>query len=388
MTADTRTKAAVAPATVAEAADALGDLASEGLSVRVRGGGTKFSWGSAVAHDAELSTAQLDQVLEHNAADMTAVLQAGTPLSVAQARFAEAGQMLALDPPLGSDLDATIGGVLATADSGPSRHRYGGPRDLVLGMTVVLADRTVARSGGKVIKNVAGYDLAKLFTGSFGTLGLIAEVVVRLQPMPPATSTAVGRSNDPVSLQAAAELLAHAPIEAESLDVSWAGDGGAILARFGGAAAEAQANNASSMMMGVGLEVSIEDGDEKLWALQRSAQRAADGVILKIGALPSDLAMVLNTTRRLEGALVGRAALGLSWLRFATPDQDVPGLLEEIREGLRPRYCLVLDAPEAVRAELDVWGAVEDGALAVMRRIKQRFDPGAACAPALFVGGI
>ncbi len=162
---------------------------TEGLTVRVRGGGTKLGWGTpAQDPDLELSTASLDQLLEHNVGDLTAVLEPGVPLARAQERFAEAGQMLALDPPLGEGGAATVGGVLATADSGPLRHRYGAPRDLVLGMTVVLADGTVARSGGHVIKNVAGYDIAKLFSGSFGTLGLILQVAVRLHPLPPGHS--------------------------------------------------------------------------------------------------------------------------------------------------------------------------------------------------------
>ena len=113
------------------------------------------------------------QILEHNEGDLTAVLQAGVPLAEAQAAFADKGQMFAVDPPLGAGDAATIGGVMATADSGPLRHRYGGVRDLVLGITVALSDGTLAKAGSKVIKNVAGYDLGKLFTGSYGTLGLI-----------------------------------------------------------------------------------------------------------------------------------------------------------------------------------------------------------------------
>ena len=150
--------------------------------------------------DLEICTRGLDRVLEHNAGDFTAVLQAGVPLAVAQEAFAEAGQMLALDPPLSpwgaagddaaieaADAGATIGGIVATNDSGPLRHKYGGVRDLVVGVTVVLSDGTIARAGGKVIKNVAGYDIGKLFAGAFGTLGLIAEVTVRLHPRPART---------------------------------------------------------------------------------------------------------------------------------------------------------------------------------------------------------
>ena len=162
-----------------------------------------------------LSTAGLNRILEHNPGDFTAVLEAGVPLAEAQDGFAGAGQWLALDPPDGG----TIGGLVATADSGPARHRYGGVRDLVIGITVVLSDGTVARAGGKVIKNVAGYDLAKLFAGSYGTLGLITEVAVRLHPLPPRTATLVGATDDPDRLAAAALALARRPLEATCLDV-------------------------------------------------------------------------------------------------------------------------------------------------------------------------
>src|SRR2546423_2056895 len=127
-------------------------------------------------------------MVKHTAAAQTAVLEAGVPVGRAKGTFAEAGQMLAMDPP--DPGGATIGGVLATGDSGPLRHRYGAPRDLVLGMTVALTDGSVASAGGKVIKNVAGYDLAKLFTGAFRTLGAILPVAVRLHPPPERTATA------------------------------------------------------------------------------------------------------------------------------------------------------------------------------------------------------
>ncbi len=171
---------------------------------------------------------RLNRIVEHNVGDLTAVLEAGVPLARAQEAFAEEGQMLALDPPLGrgSSRDATIGGVIATGDSGPLRHRYGAPRDLVVGMTVALSDGTIAKSGGKVIKNVAGYDIAKLFSGGFGTLGAILAVSVRLHPAPPKTATAVGDSLEPEGLAAAATKLAMAPLELDALDVAWRADRG------------------------------------------------------------------------------------------------------------------------------------------------------------------
>ena len=201
----------------------IAECGGRGQSLRVRGGGTKFEWGTPAAEpDAIVSTAELDRIVEHNEGDLTAILEAGVPLARAQEEFERAGQMLALDPPLGESDAATIGGVVATGDSGPLRHRYGAPRDLVLGMTVALSDGTVAKSGSKVIKNVAGYDLAKLFTGSFGTLGLIATVSVRLHSAPPVTATAHGASDDPDRLAAAAIALGRRPLESDCLDVAWA----------------------------------------------------------------------------------------------------------------------------------------------------------------------
>jgi glycolate oxidase FAD binding subunit len=231
-----------APATYAEAAEALREAAAAGRAVRVRGAATRVGWGAPVAEpDVELSSERLDAVVEHNAGDLTAVVQAGVPLARLRDQLAAAGQMLALDPPG----EGTVGGLFATADSGPLRHRHGAPRDLVLGMTVALSDGTLARAGGKVIKNVAGYDLAKLFTGSYGTLGAILEVAVRLHPVPPATATAVGSADDPDLVAAGATALAHARIEAQCLDVAWAAGTGRVLARFAGAEAATQAAQAA-----------------------------------------------------------------------------------------------------------------------------------------------
>src|SRR5918911_1110702 len=196
--------------------------------------------------EVEVQTGGLGRIREHNEGDFTAVLEAGVPMAEAQATFAAAGQMLALDPPLGEGDAATVGGVVATADSGPLRHRYGGVRDLVVGITVVLSDGTVAKAGGKVIKNVAGYDLGKLFAGSYGTLGLIASVAVRLHPQPSATATASGTTDDPERLLRVVLELARHPLEASCLDAAWHDGSGRVLVRWGGAAAARQARAATA----------------------------------------------------------------------------------------------------------------------------------------------
>jgi glycolate dehydrogenase FAD-binding subunit len=335
-------------------------LAEAGGSVRVRGAGTKLAWVRGEP-DVELSTAGLDEIVEHNEGDLTAVLQAGVPLARAQQRFAEAGQMLALDPPDGG---ATIGGVVATGDSGPLRARYGGVRDLLVGMRVALADGTVAKSGGKVIKNVAGYDLAKLFVGSFGRLGAILEVSVRLHPLPPATATAMARSSDPDALGRTALALSHARLEQLGLDVRWEAGEGTVLSRFGGTAAIPQAKAAARLMGDAEL---VEDDDD-LWRAQRDAQRSPAGLVVKVSALQTDLPELLRVARESGATLVGRANLGLHWLRLDT------GPAEALVAKLRRRWtAVVLDHPPGLEA-----GPHEPrdaGARVLAGRVKQRFDP-------------
>ena len=143
-----------------------------GLAVTPTGGGTKLEWGNPVEPAIQLSLERMHRLHEHAWQDMTCTVEAGLPWKAMQAELARHGQMVALDP-LWPDR-ATVGGIVATNDSGALRLKYGGLRDLIIGMTIVLADGTIARTGGKVVKNVAGYDLHKLMTGSFGTLGVIA----------------------------------------------------------------------------------------------------------------------------------------------------------------------------------------------------------------------
>jgi glycolate oxidase FAD binding subunit len=368
------------PTSAEQAAAALHETAA----VRIRGGGTKLGWGRPIETGVELRTERLDALVAHNEGDLTAVLQAGVPLARAQEAFAAAGQMLALDPPDGG---ATIGGVVATGDSGPLRHRYGGPRDLVLGVQVALPDGTVARAGSKVIKNVAGYDLAKLMSGAFGTLGLLTEVTVRLHPRPAGWCTAVGRAEDPHTVARAAVQLTHRPLEAEALDLRWEGEAGAVLARFGGSSAAGRAEAAQLVLRDAGLEVDCVVEDEALWAAQRAGQRGA--AVLRVSATQERLGALLDAARERGARAVARAAHGLAWLTL--PEQDVDalaGAVAQLRAALAPAPCVLLDAPAAVRAALDPWGPADTARLGLMRRVKDRFDPERRCNPGLFVGGI
>jgi glycolate oxidase FAD binding subunit len=377
--------ATVAPQTIEQAAQALAAATDAGHAVRFRGGATKLDWGAVVPEpELELHTEELHQVVEHNAGDLTAVLEAGVPLARAQEQFAAADQMLALDPPLGPDAAATVGGVFATADSGPLRHRYGGPRDMVIGITVVLSDGTVARAGGNVIKNVAGYDLAKLFTGSFGTLGMIARVNVRLHPRPPQLATALGSSSDPGALTQATRALNAAPLELEALDVNWRDGRGELLARAGGADPGPRAKRAAELMRAHGLrQLEVTSEDRELWARQRAGQRATEAALVRVAARPSELTHVVAAASACAATLVGRAAVGTSYLAHD------PGARAALRERLpHVRAAVLVDGPQELRRARDPWGVSEGPALELMRRIKRRFDPAGACNPGVFVGGL
>jgi glycolate oxidase FAD binding subunit len=360
--------------TVSQRDELAADLARGGAVLPV-GGGTKRGWGPSPPEGArELSTRGLNRILEHNAGDLTAVLEAGVPLADAQRAFASAGQRIALDPPLGEEDAATIGGVVATADSGPLRSRFGAARDLVIGIAVALPDGTIARAGGKVIKNVAGYDLAKLFAGSFGTLGVIVEVAVRLHPLPERTVTAVGSSGDPAALARAAAALARAPFEHEGLDVRFGGGDGALLVRFAGAAPKSQAEAALGPLRAEGLHTALVEEDEAVWQLQRAGQRSAGGTVVRVSSLQTQLLGVLSAAGRLGGRVVGRAPAGISYVRLADRSAaDALAAVEQLRRDLAPASCVVLDGPPELRAS--AWRPLDDGVARLMARVKQRFDP-------------
>jgi len=378
-----------APADQPEVAELLAACAAEGGRARTVGGGTKRGWGHPLSDpDLELSTRRLDRIVEHNEGDFTAVLEAGVPLARAQEAFALSGQMLALDPPTGDGATATIGGVVASGDSGPLRHRYGAPRDLILGVTMAHPDGTLARAGGRVIKNVAGYDLAKLNTGAFGTLGVIVQMAVRLHPLPRGTATAVVRSADSGALARAAAALAHARLELQSLDARWEGGEGSVLARGGGAAAREQAEAVVRLAEDQGVSAELVEEDDGLWDEQRSAQRSAAGVVVRVSGVQAQLPAVWRAAEAAGAtSVVTRVAAGISYACIEAAD-DAAIAVERLRRALAPSPCVVLDAPAAVRESLDPWGVSEGAELQLMRRLKAQFDPAGTCNRGLYVGGI
>jgi glycolate oxidase FAD binding subunit len=225
----------VRPKSAEALAEVLALANSRRLAVLVRGGGTKSGWGRAPARcDLVVETTALNRLVEHEPGDLTCVAEAGLTLGELQRLVGSApghNQRLMLDPPQGGG--ATLGGMVATAASGPLRARYGTPRDLLLGARFALADGTLARTGGKVVKNVAGYDLGKLLTGSQGTLAVIVEVALRLHPVPPATRWVVAERLDPQTAQAALVALRRAPVVLSMAELLW--PEGTLVTRLDGA---------------------------------------------------------------------------------------------------------------------------------------------------------
>src|SRR5215468_6177165 len=201
-----RPRAAYAPATLDESAEVMAMAARDRLRLGFVGGGTALAMGAPPAGlDAVVRSERLARIVEHAPADMVAVVEAGVTLAALQAALAAHGQRLAIDPPCPER--ATIGGLVAAAGFGPLRARYGAIRDLIIGVTLVRADGTVARGGGKVVKNVAGFDLPKVACGSLGTLGMIAQAAFRLHPLPEASSTVLAAG---VGAEAVVALVAAA----------------------------------------------------------------------------------------------------------------------------------------------------------------------------------
>jgi glycolate oxidase FAD binding subunit len=281
------------PATVAEVAEIL------------RGGGRIAIEHARDGADVVVSTARLNRILEHEPGDLTAIVEAGLRLSELQAALEPHGQMLALDPPG----DPTIGACLAADLSGPRRHRYGAMRDLVIGVTVVLADGTVASSGGKVVKNVAGYDLGKLFSGSRGRLGLIVRVALRLHARPAASATVVVERRD---LREAWAELQRSQLVPSAVDLL-PPDRVALLFEGAGAAVEAQ----------VAAAAGVRPPDTSVW--DESAARQLDGSAVPFAWQP---------------CLLARPGVGLAWLEESQPEPAWPPLAERVRAAFDPEGVL------------------------------------------------
>jgi glycolate oxidase FAD binding subunit len=436
------------PADVAEAAAVMRAAAGAGLAVVPRGAGTRLAWGCPPARcDLVIDTRGLNRVLEHAAGDLVVRVQAGVGLDQLSATLAAAGQRLALDPPGGGPFPGlpparsasagdgasqtrsapaagagtadgggtgTVGGMLATGVAGPLRLRYGAPRDLAIGVTVVRADGTVASSGGKVVKNVAGYDLGKLFAGSYGTLGLIVEAAFRLHPLPGASAFVTLDAADPDAAAAAVAAAAGSPLAPSAAEIDRRSRSGPIRVGVlleGDPAGVAERSGRLTGLLGGA--ASVSPAPPHWWG--RGAAAARDGTLIRIGFWAEALARVLGAVDAaaseagLDPEVGGSAAAGVIHVAVGegAPAEAVQRFVRGLRAALAgpaatpaaaaelagtggpaPSWssAVVLHAPAAVRAAVDLWGPVPS--LGLMRAVKDQFDPEHRMAPGRFAGGI
>ena len=370
----------VRPTTVDQVAEVLRAAAADGRTVVPVGGRSKLTWAAPPEScDLLLDLTGLDRIVEHVAGDLTVVAEAGVRLADLQAQVGRAGQLLGLDPP---ENGATLGGVVSANASGPRRLRYGTTRDLLIGITVVLADGTVAHAGGKVVKNVAGYDLGKLFTGAHGTLGVVVSTTWRLHPVPPARRVVTLELPDAAAAGPVSVALARSTLTPSAVELIAGADRTARLVVLFESIAESVAGQA-------GAAVALLGGGEESEDLPEDFGRrpgGADDVLLRLAHAPASLSAVLGALPA-GTALAAHAATGVTYA--AVPAGEAVDALPRLRAAIAPHdgTAVVLRAPDAVRERLDHWGPVGDS-LDLMRRVKERFDPERRMSPGRFVGGL
>jgi glycolate oxidase FAD binding subunit len=406
-----------APDSTKEAAAVLAAAAGLGLAIVPRGSASRLDWGAApVSCDLIVDTHRLDRVVEHAAGDLVATVQAGVRLDDLAGVLATAGQRLALDPPPagrpGSTeaRDGTVGGLIATGVAGPLRFRYGSPRDLLIGITVVRADGTITKSGGKVVKNVAGYDLGKLYSGSYGTLGLITEATFRLHPRPVASRWLTIECPSPAGAAEVVEVMANSPLVPAAIELDWpsvvAPISVSVLLDGDTASVDARADRMVALLAArwtVGLppdHTKRSDGSSAHPALS-----AGYGTRINVCFWTANLVEVLGVMRESAAAadvhpvIGGSAGAGVLDVEVAAsaPATAVAAFVDGLRAGLGGlsavaggppgvASAVVVYAPAEVRAVVDLWDTVPS--VGLMRAVKDRFDPEHRMAPGRFAGGI
>jgi glycolate oxidase FAD binding subunit len=378
----------IAPASTDEVAAVMRLCSERKLVVTPRGGGTKSDWGNPVKPQVILDTRRMSGVREHSWQDLTATVGAGTSWSEMRQALATHGQRVALDPLFRTS--ATVGGIIAVNDSGALRMRYGSLRDLVIGMTIVLVDGTIARSGGKVVKNVAGYDLPKLLTGSFGTLGVITEVTFRLHPIQLDSATWTIVSENPAEMSGLQAQLLNAAMSMESSQIRTSEIGFALDVRFASLPEVLQEHEARLHKLCGSL--TAHTSTDEVWQKRERLFDITDATILKITALPAKTAAILQGFKSLPQNIAAACvadATGIITVALTAPPAQTAALIDDLRARLRADggMAVVLRTAADISDDIDRWGG-SPPAIAVMRAVKQQFDPNRLLNPGKFVGGI
>jgi glycolate oxidase FAD binding subunit len=389
----------VYPTTTATLAEVMSCAYANRWRVLPCGNGSKLHWGGlAQGIQVVVSTARLNQLVEHASGDLTVTAEAGMPLAQLQAMLATAGQFLAVDPAFPDR--ATLGGIVATADTGAWRQRYGGIRDMLIGLSMVRTDGKVAKAGGRVVKNVAGYDLMKLLTGSYGTLGILSQVTFRIYPLPAASQTVVLTGTADLIAKATAVILASV-LSPTALDlltpaiVAKLGLGSGIGLGLRFQSIDVSVAQQSEQVLQIGqnlglaatrLEATVETS---LWQQLRTQIDVAPpdlAITCKIGVEPSQAVATLSQIHQLASNSLGRIHAG-SGLGIVQLPVESSAVLSTLRQFCQTRggFLTVLAASADLKQHIEPWG-YSGNALSVMQRLKAQFDPEHLLSPHRFVG--
>ena len=357
-----------------------------------------MDWGRAPGRvDVVLGTRRMNRLVSHQHGDLTATVEAGASLAAVNEALAARGQCLPLDPPFADR--ASIGGILATNDSGPLRHRYGTPRDLVIGVELVTTDGVIAKSGGRVVKNVAGYDLSKFVAGSFGSLAAILSATFKLTPLPAESRTLVVEAPDFDALAAMVRELMASQLEPIAFEVHVPDIVGAelgppsrlgqrrplrpvLLVRFASVPAACDAQIAQARALGPLRECAMEmlESGREREAWETHSRRVWDGpgMIVRASWLPGDISTVMHELRRMAGSacieLIGRAAVGSGLIRIDADAGAQVSLVEQLRRSQALGNVVMLRARPEVKSRVDVWGPPGD-VEPVWTSLKRALDP-------------
>ncbi len=402
------------PATVAEAVQVVAATHEQQLTIIARGGGSQMNFGDLAERiDVVLQTTHLNRLLEHEGPDLTCAVEAGMTLAALQEQLKKQGQRLALDPPGASE--TTIGGILATNASGPKRLRYGTARDLVIGLRVVQADGALARSGGRVVKNVAGYDLNKMYIGSLGTLGIIVEANFKLHPLPNAEQTLLlsyARVEDAMQTVIALMSSLLTPSAVELIDAGAANslvdlsavplpDSEYTLAvNFEGSKATLARQLEEMRRLAQqehGLLAEELEGPEQDDFWERIREHTQGTLTCKTAILLTQIVPYVQTLDalcqryNLESAIIAHAGNGILYTELGPVDATerlLPALAELRRYLAELGGSLVLErCPVELKRRLSVWGEPK-GDFSMMQRLKQQFDPQGTFVRGRFLGGL
>jgi glycolate oxidase FAD binding subunit len=376
------------PGTADELAQALRAADEAGRAVAAIGGGTHLDLGMPPARlDLGLETTGLHRVVEYEPADLTVTVEAGMRFAELQRILGEQGQFLALDPPL--EAGATIGGVIATNASGPLRFAYGTARDLVIGTRVANADGTVTHAGGRVVKNVAGYDLNKLYIGSLGTLAIIVELSFKLAPIPPALATVAGQFDDAIAARGLIGAVVRSPLSPLAIELNGSRQ---VIFRVGGypQAVDRQVRDLTALVTENGGQPDTAEWEDL--QRQRLEARRRD-VVIKAAAPISASTNLVEILERHLAELAPRvwahAGNGVAFAACDAPsDASVLTAIRAEVAALGGNASMVIEkCPTALKASVDVWG--DPGpSVALMRAIKSKLDPHNILNPGRYVGGL